>query len=173
MAWVKRLARSTIACAIGLVMSMSFSHAASVATMPALLRMAGQSDIPAPIAQPLSVTVNHDAPTQITLLATDPNDPQTFTFAIQATPTHGQLSAVNGNSVVYMPTSGYAGSDSFTYTVTTRNGESLAATVSITVLAAAAPPPTSVVSLPTLDIWAMLALAVLIGLASVRRKRKN
>jgi hypothetical protein len=56
------------------------------------------------------------------------------TFAVKSGPAHGTLSAVGaGGAVTYTPNAGYSGSDSFTYTGTTKLGTSAPATVSIAV----------------------------------------
>ncbi len=56
------------------------------------------------------------------------------TLAIGTQPTHGTAS-VSGLAIIYTPTPGYSGSDSFTYTATNVTGTSTAATVTITVTA--------------------------------------
>ena len=58
-------------------------------------------------------------------------------LTVATAPAHG-TTTVNGDVVTYVPTSGYFGADSFTYTVTGPGGTSAAATVSLTV---ANPPP--------------------------------
>ncbi len=94
-----------------------------------------------PIANAQSVSVDHNTAIAITLTGSDSNDPvQSLTFAIGASPTHGTLSGFNASTgaVTYTPNSDYAGSDSFTFTVTnTSSLVSTAATVSLTVAAAA------------------------------------
>jgi len=59
-------------------------------------------------------------------------------IAVASGPAHGTTS-VAGDVVTYTPTSGYFGSDSFTYTATGPGGTSAAATVTLTVAAPAAP----------------------------------
>jgi len=54
-------------------------------------------------------------------------------LAIASTPAQGTLSPISGTTTVYTPTTGYAGSDSFTYTATGPLGTSSPGTVSITV----------------------------------------
>ena len=76
------------------------------------------------------------------MTGSDPNVPtQALTFAIGATPGHGVLSGFNASTgaVTYTPSAGYAGSDSFMFTVTNTAGlPSTAATVSLSVSAGAA-----------------------------------
>ncbi|MBB4105838.1 beta strand repeat-containing protein [Allorhizobium borbori] len=54
--------------------------------------------------------------------------------AIATSPAHGTATA-SGTSITYTPTSGYSGTDSFTYTATNASGTSSPATVTITVSA--------------------------------------
>lgn len=58
-----------------------------------------------------------------------------LTYASTSTPAHGTLSNLNAATgyVVYTPTAGYTGSDSFTYTVTSGGETSAAGTVTISV----------------------------------------
>ncbi len=72
--------------------------------------------------------------------ATPLNTPLTITLApggqysimsIAAAPTKGTLSAINGLQVIYTPTTGASGADSFTYTATGPAGTSAQATVNI------------------------------------------
>ncbi|MFZ6801316.1 Ig-like domain-containing protein [Undibacterium sp. Di24W] len=57
-------------------------------------------------------------------------------ISVISTPLHG-TATVSGLNIIYTPTSGYAGSDTFSYQATGPGGTSSAATVSITVAAAA------------------------------------
>jgi microcystin-dependent protein len=95
----------------------------------------------APIADAQSVSVSHDTATGIILTGSDPNAPtQALAFAIAANPGHGVLSGFNASTgaVTYTPITGYAGADSFTFTVSNTSGLlSSAATVSLTVAAGA------------------------------------
>ena len=88
---------------------------------------------PAPVASSQSVTANQGVAKAITLASTDPNgDP--LTFQVTAGPSSGTLTG-SGASRTYTSNSGFAGSDSFAYTVTdtTTGLVSNTATVSITV----------------------------------------
>ena len=53
-------------------------------------------------------------------------------IAIASAPLHGTAS-VSGLTILYSPTSGYVGNDSFTYTATNSYGTSSAATISVTI----------------------------------------
>ncbi|GES43112.1 hypothetical protein RsS62_23640 [Rhizobium dioscoreae] len=54
--------------------------------------------------------------------------------AVATAPAHGTATA-SGTAITYKPTSGYSGSDSFTYTATNATGTSAPATVSVTISA--------------------------------------
>lgn len=68
----------------------------------------------------------------------DPDGDALSITAVQA-PAHGTAS-VNAGKVSYAPTPGYAGTDSFTYTIADGKGGSATAVVTVTVGAANAPP---------------------------------
>jgi hypothetical protein len=86
----------------------------------------------APVATAQTVSVSYNTATAITLTATGSG---TLTYTVISNPTHGTLSGTAPN-LTYTPTSGYSGTDSFTFKA--NNGtDSNVATVSITVLAAA------------------------------------
>jgi polygalacturonase len=86
----------------------------------------------APVATSQSVTVAYNTATPITLGATGSG---TITYSVITNPAHGTLGGTLPN-LIYTPTSGYAGADSFTFKA--NNGtDSNIATVSITVSNAA------------------------------------
>jgi hypothetical protein len=64
---------------------------------------------------------------------TDP-EKDVLTIASVTTPTHGTASIVSGK-VLYTPTSGYSGADSFGYTVSDGNGNTATANVDVNVMA--------------------------------------
>ena len=83
----------------------------------------------APTAGPASATVGYNSQSNAVALAPQGN----FTsLSVVSGPSHGSAS-ISGNYAIYTPTSGYYGSDSFTYTATGPGGTSGAATVSVTV----------------------------------------
>jgi peptidoglycan/xylan/chitin deacetylase (PgdA/CDA1 family) len=86
-----------------------------------------------PIAQNLSTTTLKNVAVPVTLVATD-TDSTTLTYATTSSPTHGSLSGTLPN-LTYTPTTGFVGSDSFTFTATDGTSTSNAATVSISVTA--------------------------------------
>jgi subtilisin family serine protease len=103
-----------------------------------------------PTAEPRSASTTSPNPVSITLRGTDP-DTCELSFQVIDLPTHGGVGSLTGATcatgapnadtatVVYTPTPGYSGPDSFTYRVLDATGASAVVTVSITVLAA--PPP--------------------------------
>jgi hypothetical protein len=99
-----------------------------------------------PVAANDSASSANDAAVTIEVIANDTDsagsiDPTSVQIASQ--PGHGTVLTTPTGSVVYTPTAGYSGSDSFTYTVKDHQGAaSNIATVTITVTAAA-PPPSS------------------------------
>ncbi len=83
----------------------------------------------APTATGQTVTVPFNAATSVTLVAQGTG---TLTYQVVTQPAHGALSGT-GSALTYTPSSGYAGSDSFTFTATNAGGISNTATVSVTV----------------------------------------
>jgi hypothetical protein len=65
-------------------------------------------------------------------------DGDSLTLTAVGAPVHG-TTAIAGGLIVYTPTSGYAGPDAFTYTVSDGRGGTVTASVSVTVLAEQAP----------------------------------
>lgn len=87
----------------------------------------------APVAENLSVTVAHNTPREIALSVDDPDaGPNTLTYGIMSQPAHGALTGT-APSVVYTPSVGYSGSDSFTFRAYDGQDWSNVATVTITV----------------------------------------
>jgi len=84
--------------------------------------------------------VTQNTAKSIALTGSD-SDGDKLTYAIVAKPSHGTLTGT-APSITYSPSSGYAGSDSFTFKVNDGKADSTAATVSITVSAPTTPPPT-------------------------------
>ncbi len=107
-----------------------------------------------PLASSQSVTTEQNVAVTITLGGLD-LDSCDLTFSIVTPPAHGSLGAIgnqactpgvpnsDGATVLYTPTGGYTGSDSFTFKVNDGSGDSLVpGTVSITVDPPAVPTPT-------------------------------
>ncbi len=74
-----------------------------------------------PTASPVTATTQFGNPTTIQLAGSTPTSGQAINYAITAQPTKGTLTQLNAatGTVVYTPTVGQSGSDSFQYTVTT------------------------------------------------------
>ncbi len=98
--------------------------------------------IAAPIAGDVSATVAANSSGNPITLALSGGTPSSVTVA--SAPAHGTATA-SGTSITYTPTTGYSGTDSFTYTATNASGTSTAATVTLTVS-----PPTLALSPTTL-----------------------
>ncbi len=89
----------------------------------------------APVVSAASLTVAYNTSGTVTLTPTG-----SYTSMAVTTPLHGTASINSSTAVAtYTPTSGYYGSDSFSYTATGTGGTSAAATVSVTVSTPPAP----------------------------------
>jgi hypothetical protein len=84
------------------------------------------------IAGPTSATVAYDSTANTITLNLSGGAPTSVAVASPAS--HGTATA-SGTTIVYTPTTGYFGADSFTYTATNSSGTTSPATVSITVSA--------------------------------------
>ena len=86
-----------------------------------------------PVAQDDAVTIAMDAAATISVLANDSDpDGNALSVASVGTPAHG-TAVVSGNAVVYTPSTGYSGSDSFSYTVDDGFGGTASARVAVTI----------------------------------------
>lgn len=93
-----------------------------------------------PVAISDTVTVTKDTAKLITVLSNDTDvDGDALTVASVSLPAHGTAVITDGTKVTYTPTTGYVGTDAFTYVVTDGSLVS-ATTVGITVQAATTPP---------------------------------
>ncbi len=84
-----------------------------------------------PTADDQNVVTEQDMPVDITLTGSDP-DGDLLTFSILTGPSHGTLSGT-APDLTYTPSSGFHGTDSFTFKVNDRLVDSAAAKVSLTV----------------------------------------
>jgi hypothetical protein len=121
-----------------------------------------------PTAEARSASTASPNPVTITLRGTD-TDTCELSFQVVDLPNHGGVGSLAGQActsgspnadtatVIYTPTAGYSGSDSFTYRVLDATGSSAAVTVSITITPA--PPPPNQIHIGDLD-----------GVASVQGK---
>lgn len=88
----------------------------------------------APACENVSVTTGENTPVTVELKCSEAGG-AALTYAIDASPAHGALGTieqVNGH-VLYTPTTGYNGTDSFTYHASSTNGVAQTKTVSITI----------------------------------------
>jgi hypothetical protein len=85
---------------------------------------------PLPVAASQSLNANYQTAAPVTLSATGLG---TITYVVTIPPAHGALSGI-APSLTYTPTTGYSGSDSFSFTAKNPGGTSVAAAISITVL---------------------------------------
>ncbi|HRI43922.1 MAG TPA: Ig-like domain-containing protein [Fimbriimonadaceae bacterium] len=103
----------------------------------------------APTAHPQSVTTPFGVPLAITLTGSNPDLPvQVLSFAVSTPPAHGSLSGSAPN-LVYTPSVGYSGSDSFQFVVNDGIAQSAPATISISVQS----PPTLLTAGDRLSRW--------------------
>jgi len=112
-----------------------------------------------PTAESRSASTTVSNPVTVSLRGTDP-DTCELSFQVVDLPTHGGVGSMTSQpctagvpnadtaTLVYTPTVGYSGPDSFTYRVLDATGASAPATVSITVLAA---PPSNPIHVGDLD----------------------
>lgn len=92
-----------------------------------------------PVANAQQVTVMEDTASNITLSGSD-EDNDSLTYSVVTPPSHGALSG-SGNTLSYLPSKNYFGSDTFTFKVSDGNSDSTEATVSIQVTAVNDLPP--------------------------------
>ncbi len=88
----------------------------------------------APQARPDAATTGTDDPVSLNVLTndTEPNG-DTMTVTAVTAPAHGTVTFTAAGVVTYTPKTGYAGSDTFTYTVSDPAGNTATAVVTITV----------------------------------------
>ena len=92
---------------------------------------------PRPIPVDDYVTVNENTQLSAILVMANDSEPSGTSFSISSvgSPSHG-TALINPNyssTVIYIPTTGYSGQDSFTYTLTDTNGATATGTVHVTV----------------------------------------
>lgn len=105
--WVKRALRNTI------------THNKTISTYSTRAAQQTKDD---------TVTVN----SRDNMISVLENDSEGVVLVRVSQPSHGTATVV-GDKVRYIPTPGYSGPDSFTYTVTDRNGNEITSTVNVTV----------------------------------------
>ena len=107
----------------------------------------------APNSPPVAVNDSGTTATNTVLngdVSTNDSDPNgdTLTYALATGPSHGSVTVNTNGTYAYTPTAGYAGADSFTYTVDDGHGGTATATVNITVNNAAPVAVNDTVSTP-------------------------
>ena len=101
---------------------------------PALITMQVVSVNDNPVANDDTATVDENSSVVIDVRANDTDlDGDTLSVSAASQPAHGTVTIGADGKLVYTPTRGYYGSDSFTYTVSDVKGGTDTATVSITV----------------------------------------
>ncbi|MCE9608611.1 MAG: DUF6288 domain-containing protein [Chthoniobacter sp.] len=85
----------------------------------------------APVAQNQTLTTPLNTAKSVTLAATDPNG-DAMTYSVVTAPAHGALSGT-APALLYTPTTGYTGADSFTFKANDGRADSAAGTVTIDV----------------------------------------
>lgn len=90
------------------------------------------NDLPAPVADAQSVTVNEDTRKEILLTGSSAGG-GSLIYSIVTWPVHGTLSNVGSQTVFYTPGTNYSGTDRFMFKVNDGRLDSEVATVSITV----------------------------------------
>ncbi len=100
-----------------------------------------------PVAEDIEAATVRNEPVEITLLGFDP-DGDTITFEIVSEPSNGSVS-LNNDVVTYTPTTGFVGTDTFTYLVNDGELDSEIATVTVEVAFANNPPVASNVTATT------------------------
>ena len=102
-----------------------------------------------PLANPQSVSTAENTPLPITLTGSD-IDSASLSYSVTSGPAHGSLSGM-APDLTYTPAAGYAGEDSFAFTVFDGEFTSSPALVSITVTATNDPPTADGKSVSTME----------------------
>ncbi len=85
-----------------------------------------------PVVEDLSLTVDSGQTVTVSFSGSDADD-ESFSYEVVTQPSHGTLSAINIDKVVYTPNSGFVGQDSFSYAGRDTEGLGVSATVQISV----------------------------------------
>jgi hypothetical protein len=112
--------------------------------------LAGEQNNP-PVALDDFAITNAGAPVVIDVLANDSDpDHDSLSLTNVSDPAHGSAQ-INGSTILYTPDAGFAGDDSFTYTIDDGRGAAVQAGVSVLVNAPVNNPPTAVDDTVSLD----------------------
>lgn len=104
----------------------------------------------APVANSQVIFTGKNTAKSLALLASDANNDD-LTYSIVDSPDHGTLSGPTDQIRIYTPTSGYTGTDSFTFRANDGTANSNTATISITVV----DPVTCPANLPVSSVFAL------------------
>ena len=86
------------------------------------------------VANPDAATTAFETPATIAVLANDTSQNSSTLFVASVTqPARGSVVINNATTLTYTPAAGYAGADSFTYTISNGSGATDTATVSVTI----------------------------------------
>jgi hypothetical protein len=115
-------------------MKLKFSLKLLVLSFLLVLFFTARAYAATPVATSFTATASTAGATLLQLQGSDA-DGTPLTFAIATGPSHGTLSGLTPSTgyVVYTPTAGYTGADSFTFTVTSGGDTTSTATVGLTV----------------------------------------
>jgi len=86
-----------------------------------------------PVAVADTATTPEDAAVTIAVLANDSGLGDAPITVVATTPAHGTVTVTVDNKILYTPTPGYNGPDTFTYTITDADGQTATATVTVEV----------------------------------------
>jgi len=118
------------------------SDALGVAEATATITVRAPANLP-PVADDATLVISSGTTGSVLVSMSDPDgDPLTITNV--STPAHGAAAKVGADRIAYMPSSGYVGSDSFSYTVSDGKGGAATGRVDVTVLAGTRQPPVAV-----------------------------
>ncbi len=140
--------------------TLTASNAAGTATRAATVIV----DPGSPVALDQTLTVPQSTAHAVTLQGSDPNTaPASWTWTIVTPPAHGTLTGT-APALTYTPSSGYAGTDSFTFTINDGYTDSNTATVALRVN-----PPATAPTAVTLSATVLPASGVAGSLAGLLR----
>ncbi|NHQ93027.1 autotransporter domain-containing protein, partial [Janthinobacterium lividum] len=120
----------TTAGAYNFTVTVTDSSTGTGAPFKAQISYSGTVAVAVPVAGDVSVSVAYGS--GATAIALNLSGGPVTSVAVASAAVHGTATA-NGASITYMPTAGYSGSDSFTYTAKNASGTSAPATITVAV----------------------------------------
>lgn len=104
------------------------------------------------VANPDSATTAFETPVTIPVLSNDTSqNASSITISSVTQPARGSVTINNATTVTYTPATGYAGADSFTYTISNGTGATDTATVTLTITPASITTPVLVATEATIE----------------------